>query len=146
MKLSIIFGVVHMIFGVSMSVINMVHFKRPIDIFLKFLPQMLFLVLLFAYMVFMMMFKWVAYGGKMEEQQYTPGCAPSVLILFINMMLFGSAEVPDGCKEFMFEAQYMLQVILVLIAVLCIPWMLLGHPIYVLIQRALKPKVVSDKN
>lgn len=58
MKLSIIFGVVHMIFGVSMSVINMVHFKRPIDIFLRFLPQMLFLVLLFLYMVFMMMFKW----------------------------------------------------------------------------------------
>lgn len=144
MKLSIIFGVVHMIFGVSMSVINMIHFKRPIDIFLRFLPQMLFLVLLFAYMVFMMMFKWVAYGGKMTEQEYTPGCAPSVLILFINMMLFGSAEVQDGCKEFMFEGQYMLQVVLVLIAVLCIPWMLLGHPIYVLIQRLAKPKIVSE--
>lgn len=142
MKLSIIFGVVHMIFGVAMSVVNMVHFKRPIDIFLRFIPQMLFLVLLFAYMVFMMMFKWVAYGGKMEAQEFSPGCAPSVLILFINMMLFGSADVPDGCKEFMFDAQYMLQVILVLIAVLCIPWMLFGHPIYVLIHRKSKAKQV----
>lgn len=145
MKLSIIFGVVHMIFGVSMSVFNMLHFKRRIDIFLQFLPQMLFLVLLFAYMVFMMMFKWVAYGGKKDGIENSPGCAPSVLILFINMMLFGSTEVQEGCKEFMFEGQYMLQVILVLIAVLCIPWMLLGHPIYVLIQRSMRPKVVSDK-
>lgn len=143
MKLSIIFGVVHMIFGVAMSVVNMVHFKRQIDIYLRFLPQMLFLVLLFAYMVFMMMFKWVQYGGKMEEQQYSPGCAPSVLILFINMMLFGSTEVLDGCEEFMFEGQYLLQVVLVLVALLCIPWMLLGHPIYVLIQRRAKPKGVS---
>jgi len=144
MKLSIIFGVAHMIFGVAMSVINMIHFKRPIDIFLQFLPQMLFLILLFAYMVFMMMFKWVTYGGKMEGQEYSPGCAPSVLILFINMMLFGSTEVPEGCKEFMFDAQYILQVILVLIAVLCIPWMLLGHPIYVLISRKLRPTVAHS--
>lgn len=79
----------------------------------------------------------------MDGIEYSPGCAPSVLILFINMMLFGSQEVQPGCKEFMFEGQYMLQVILVLIAVLCIPWMLLGHPIYVLIQRSMKPKVVS---
>jgi len=131
-----------MIFGVSMSIINMIHFKRPADIFLQFIPQMLFLVLLFAYMVFMMMFKWVAYGAKKEGFEYTAGCAPSVLILFINMMLFGSSEVREGCKEFMFEGQYLLQVVLVLIAVLCIPWMLLGHPIYVLIQRSMKPKVV----
>lgn len=143
MKLSIIFGVVHMIFGVSMSVFNMLHFNRKIDIFLRFLPQMLFLVLLFLYMVFMMMYKWVAYGGKMDGLENSPGCAPSVLILFINMMLFGSTEVQPGCKEFMFEGQYLLQVVLVLIAVLCIPWMLLGHPIYVLIQRSMKPKVVS---
>jgi len=144
MKLSIIFGVVHMIFGVTMSIFNMIHFKRPIDIFLQFLPQMLFLLLLFAYMVFMMMFKWVAYGGKMVEQQYSPGCAPSVLILFINMMLFGSTEVADGCSEFMFEAQYMLQVVLVLIAVLCIPWMLFGHPIYAIITRRSKGHVTNE--
>lgn len=135
MKLSIIFGVAHMIFGVAMSVFNMVHFKHSINIVLQFVPQMLFLLLLFAYMAFMMFFKWAAYGGKMEDKQYSPYCAPSVLILFINMLLFGSAEPLDGCKEFMFESQSLVQMVFFVIAVCCIPWMLLGKPIYIMIQR-----------
>lgn len=51
MKLSIILGVTHMIFGVCMSVINFVHFRNAISILLEFLPQIIFLCLLFAYMV-----------------------------------------------------------------------------------------------
>lgn len=54
MKLSIIFGVLHMVFGVCMSVVNFTHFKRYASIFLEFVPQILFLLLLFGYMVFMM--------------------------------------------------------------------------------------------
>lgn len=54
MKLSIIIGVLHMVFGVCMSVCNFVHFKRYSSIFLEFVPQILFLLLLFGYMVFMM--------------------------------------------------------------------------------------------
>jgi len=135
MKLSIIFGVTHMIFGVAMSVVNMTHFRRPMSILLEFVPQMVFLCLLFAYMVFMMFFKWVAYSPKTDLQQYSPGCAPSVLILFINMMLFGKAEPQHGCKEFMFEAQHQIQTVFVIIAVVCIPWMLLGKPFYIKFTR-----------
>jgi V-type H+-transporting ATPase subunit a len=135
MKLSIIFGVVHMIFGVAMSVVNMTHFRRPMSILLEFVPQMVFLCLLFAYMVFMMFFKWVMFSPKTDIQQYTPGCAPSVLILFINMMLFGKADPLPGCKEFMFEAQPLIQKVFVIIAVICIPWMLLGKPLYIKFTR-----------
>lgn len=143
MKLSIIFGVTHMIFGVCMSVVNMTHFRRPMSILLEFVPQIVFLCLLFAYMVFMMFFKWIAFGPKMEAQQYSPGCAPSVLILFINMMLFGKAEPTPGCKEFMFEAQPLIQKTFVIIAVVCIPWMLLGKPLYINFTRGRAH--VSDK-
>lgn len=135
MKLSIIFGVVHMIFGVCMSVVNMTHFKRSINIVLEFLPQILFLVLLFAYMVFMMFFKWIMYGPKMTEQIHSPGCAPSVLIMFINMMLFSKTEPQDGCNEFMFSFQGTLEMSFVLVAVLCIPWMLLAKPFYIMCTR-----------
>lgn len=131
MKLSIIFGVIHMIFGVCMSVFNYNHFRRRSSIFLEFLPQVLFLILLFAYMVFMMFFKWVTYSPKLP-QPYSPGCAPSVLIYFINMMLFGENKVLNGCEEFMFEGQGNLQTIFVLVALLCIPWMLLGKPIFIM--------------
>lgn len=87
MKLSIIFGVVHMMFGVALSVVNHVyvikfyfstlsgiivnffclihrHFNKKINILLQFIPQMLFLVLLFLYMVSLMFMKWIWYGPK----------------------------------------------------------------------------------
>lgn len=35
----------------------------------------------------------------------SPRCAPSVLIMFINMMLFKHTKPFDGCDEYMFEGQ-----------------------------------------
>ncbi|KAI8424155.1 hypothetical protein MSG28_002747 [Choristoneura fumiferana] len=140
MKLSIIFGVVHMIFGVCMSVVNYNFFKRRYSIFLEFLPQIIFLVLLFAYMVFMMFYKWIAYSTLSEDEAYRQGCAPSVLILFINMMLFSSTEPQEGCHEYMFEGQGKLQRIFVLVALCCIPVMLLGKPLYLLSASKKKKK------
>lgn len=144
MKLSIITGVIHMVFGVCMSVVNFVHFKRYSSIFLEFLPQIIFLLLLFGYMVFMMFFKWVQYTAKTDFQPNTPGCAPSVLIMFINMMLFKNTEPQEGCMEHMFEAQNSLQSVFVFIALICIPWMLLGKPLYIKFTR--KNKEHSNNN
>lgn len=93
MKLSIILGVLHMIFGVCMSIFNYMHFKRSVSIVLEFLPQILFLCLLFGYMVFMMFFKFIAYSPKAELLPNQPGCAPSILIMFINMMLFKNVSI-----------------------------------------------------
>ncbi|XP_017143573.1 V-type proton ATPase 116 kDa subunit a [Drosophila miranda] len=135
MKLSIIFGVLHMVFGVSMSVVNFTHFKRYASIFLEFVPQILFLLLLFGYMVFMMFFKWVTYDSHTDFQPHTPGCAPSVLIMFINMMLFKNTPPPKGCKEFMFESQPDVQKTFVIMGLICIPWMLLGKPLYIKFTR-----------
>ncbi|KAM8716196.1 hypothetical protein ACLKA7_003129 [Drosophila subpalustris] len=142
MKLSIIFGVIHMSFGVCMSVINFIHYRKYASIFLEFLPQILFLLLLFGYMVFMMFFKWIVYNDT-STQVLSPGCAPSILILFINMMLFGHQKPLDGCKEYMFEGQELLQQIFVIIAVLCIPWMLLGKPLFIMSKR---PKTLPAPN
>ncbi|EDW80572.1 uncharacterized protein Dwil_GK11490 [Drosophila willistoni] len=135
MKLSIIVGVLHMVFGVCMSVVNFTHFKRYSSIFLEFVPQILFLMLLFGYMVFMMFFKWFRYTSKTDYQPDTPGCAPSVLIMFINMMLFKNTPPPNGCEEFMFESQPGLQKLFVIIGLICVPWMLLGKPLYIKFTR-----------
>lgn len=69
---------------------------------------------------------------SISDQAYTQGCAPSVLILFINMMLFSSNEPEAGCKEFMFEGQGSIQRVFVLVGLCCIPIMLLGKPLYLL--------------
>lgn len=134
MKLSIIFGVLHMIFGVCMSLVNMIHFRRYASIVLEFVPQIVFLLLIFGYMVFMMVFKWFMYGG-LKNASHKPGCAPSVLIMFIDMMLMQSTDPSDDCEAYMFSGQRVMQMFLVGLAVVCIPWMLLGKPLYILAGR-----------
>ncbi|XP_036344558.1 V-type proton ATPase 116 kDa subunit a1-like [Rhagoletis pomonella] len=140
MKMSIILGVAHMIFGVCLSVVNFMHFKKYALIFLEFLPQILFLILLFGYMCFMMFYKWVKYGPKTDYLPDSPGCAPSVLIYFINMMLFSASAQLEGCDEYMFDAQPLLEKVFVVLAVLCIPWILLGKPLYITVVRRLQAK------
>ena len=49
------------------------------------------------------------------------------------MMLFKSSPPSgEGCEEFMFDGQDLLQYVLVIVALLCIPVLLLGKPIYFL--------------
>ena len=111
---------------------------------MQFVPQIIFLVLLFGYMGFMMFFKWVKYTAKTDFQPDTPGCAPSVLIMFINMMLFKNTPPSPGCEEYMYTVQPKLEMIFVLIAVICIPWLLLGKPLYIKFTR--KNKVHAKTN
>lgn len=80
-------------------------------------------------------FKWFKYTAFTDSQPETPGCAPSVLIMFINMMLFKNTPPPSGCKEFMFDAQDGLQKTFVIIGLICVPWMLLGKPLYIKFTR-----------
>ncbi|KAI5637397.1 hypothetical protein NE865_09828 [Phthorimaea operculella] len=60
---------VHGVYDVLQAKVCGSFFKRRYSIVLEFLPQIIFLVLLFAYMVFMMFFKWVAYSAKNEGNQ-----------------------------------------------------------------------------
>lgn len=136
MKLSIIFGVAHMLFGVCLSVVNMIQFRNKISIVLEFLPQILFLTLLFGYMVFLMIFKWFLFNAHPDTPQiYSPGCAPSILTMFINMMLFKDQKALDGCNEYFFDGQKTVQFVLIMLALICIPWMLLGKPLYIIFTK-----------
>ncbi|XP_022201975.1 V-type proton ATPase 116 kDa subunit a1 isoform X2 [Nilaparvata lugens] len=147
MKLSIIFGVVHMIFGVSLSVVNHLHFKQPMNIILEFIPQMIFLVLLFLYMVALMFTKWIMYGPTNAFIK-GPGCAPSVLITFINMMLFKENTKVEHCGDgYMFENQKYLQLSFMIISLICIPVLLLGKPVYLIFfHKKSPPKSHSASN
>ncbi|XP_032674157.1 V-type proton ATPase 116 kDa subunit a isoform X2 [Odontomachus brunneus] len=134
MKISIIFGVLHMLFGVMVGLWNHMYFKKRINIICEFVPQVIFLILLFFYMVLLMFIKWIKYGPK-NELTAGPGCAPSVLITFINMVLFKHVNKVGVCDPYMYSGQGGLQQFLVILAVLCIPWMLLAKPILMMRNR-----------
>jgi V-type H+-transporting ATPase subunit a len=44
MKLSIIFGVTHMVFGILLSALNGIYFKKPYNIWFEFVPQLCFMM------------------------------------------------------------------------------------------------------
>ncbi|XP_014373589.2 V-type proton ATPase 116 kDa subunit a [Alligator sinensis] len=119
MKMSVIFGVTHMTFGVVLGVFNHLHFRKKYNIYLVFLPELLFMLCIFGYLVFMIVFKWLAYSAE------TATTAPSILIEFINMFLFRSSETPP-----LYTGQAILQHFLFVIALLSVPVMLLGKPLY----------------
>ncbi|CAM4730458.1 unnamed protein product [Leuciscus chuanchicus] len=89
MKMSVIIGVIHMSFGVVLSVFNHLHFRQKFKIYLVFLPELLFLLCLFGYLVFMIFYKWLAFSVQDSR------LAPSILIHFIDMFLMqGNASTP----------------------------------------------------
>ncbi|KAJ8918152.1 hypothetical protein NQ315_011609 [Exocentrus adspersus] len=141
MKLSIIIGILHMIFGVCVSPINYVYFKNYASIFLEFLPQLLFLIFLFLYLVVMIFIKWILYSGELdgwiptEVNPHGTSCAPSVLIYFINMFLQGESDPDEGCEAYMYEGQHLIQLVLIIGALICVPIMLLGKPVYILLTK-----------
>ncbi|XP_018403724.1 PREDICTED: V-type proton ATPase 116 kDa subunit a-like isoform X4 [Cyphomyrmex costatus] len=134
MKISIIFGVLHMLFGVMVGLWNHMYFKKRMNITCEFVPQIIFLCVLFLYMVILMFVKWIKYGPK-KDPLSGPGCAPSVLITFINMVLFKPATEVGNCDPYMYGGQSGLQKFLVVVALLCVPWMLLAKPILMMRNR-----------
>lgn len=133
MKISIIIGVFHMIFGIMLSVINHTFFMKTISIVCEFIPQMIFLISLFGWLCIMVFMKWVSYGCGVEfDEQHDSACAPSVLITFINMVLMkkDKPEEDSACKVFMFEGQYTFQLVLLVFAVICVPIMLIPKPFF----------------
>ncbi|XP_016952666.1 V-type proton ATPase 116 kDa subunit a 1 isoform X4 [Drosophila biarmipes] len=135
MKISIIFGVIHMIFGVVMSWHNHTYFRNRISLLYEFIPQLIFLLLLFFYMVLLMFIKWIKFAAT-NNKPYSEACAPSILITFIDMVLFNTPKPPpEKCETYMFFGQHFIQVLFVLVAVGCIPVMLLAKPLLIMQAR-----------
>ncbi|XP_065211529.1 V-type proton ATPase 116 kDa subunit a 1-like isoform X2 [Planococcus citri] len=157
MKISIIFGVFHMLFGVILSYSNHTYFKRPLNIICEFIPQVIFLTFLFLYMVLLMFLKWMLYGpldrtltgdAEIEDFKSGPGCAPSILITFINMVLFkyNVTPLPNCGSVYMFGIQEPLQKFLLFIAMLCIPWMLFAKPVHIMRARKKEHEMLANNH
>eukprot|EP01119_Soliformovum_irregulare_P011820 TRINITY_DN29_c0_g1_i1.p1 TRINITY_DN29_c0_g1~~TRINITY_DN29_c0_g1_i1.p1 ORF type:complete len:860 (+),score=223.58 TRINITY_DN29_c0_g1_i1:386-2581(+) len=127
MKLSIIFGVTHMCLGIFMSFLNALHFGHTVDIFFEFLPQIIFMMSLFGYMVFLIFYKWSVVSW--------PGNPPFLLNVMIQMFLS-----PLSLKEenTVFPHQHPVQGVLLILAIAAVPWMLFPKPLILRSQHKRK--------
>ncbi|KAF8795555.1 V-type proton ATPase 116 kDa subunit a isoform like protein [Argiope bruennichi] len=128
MKVSIILGVSQMLFGVMLSIWNHIHFRRYINILCEFIPQLLFLLSIFGYLVILIILKWFWFDATRSS------CAPSLLISLINMFLMTYPKEPCYLVS-MYDAQEIVQKFLVALALVCVPWMLLIKPIFLHMGR-----------
>lgn len=124
MKMSIIMGVVHMAFGMSLQCYNHIHFGKKVNIYLEFLPQILYFLSIFGYLVFMIIFKWLTYY---EDASKAPGLLNTLIYMFLS---------PGEITMRLFPGQALVQCLLLIIAFVSVPWMLLGKPYYELMEYA----------
>ena len=142
MKMSIIVGVVHMTVGIVMSLMNHLDRKDYLSIYTEFIPQMLLLYSLFGYLSLLIILKWTM--GTVAK----PITADLYHILIYMFLSPGNVDcpTPDGppqCPENkIFAGQGFIQVLLVLIILVTVPWMLFPKP-FILKKRHEKEEKVG---
>lgn len=119
-----------MTFALCLQIPNHLRFKRRTDIYTNFLPQMLFLQSIFGYLVVCILYKW----SVDWETSSTP--PPSLLNMLISMFLSPGSVNPETQ---LYRGQGTIQIILLLIAMICVPWLLVTKP-YLEYQEAKKTK------
>ncbi|XP_017077058.2 LOW QUALITY PROTEIN: V-type proton ATPase 116 kDa subunit a [Drosophila eugracilis] len=134
MKLAIVLGISQMMFGLGLAAANCILLKRKADLILVVIPQCIFMLSLFGYLVFLIFYKWLFYGGH-KPSPYNSACAPNVLITFINMMLLKDEENEEYCLSDMYPNERFVEYFLVFLALCMIPILLAGKPLYLLRRR-----------
>jgi V-type H+-transporting ATPase subunit a len=137
MKMSVILGVLHvrtsflsakchpsktslqMTFALCLQLPNHIHFKRPLEIWANFVPQMIFLQSIFGYLVICIIYKWTIDWSKSPTQP------PSLLNMLILMFLSPGTVDP---RTQLYPGQAVVQVVLLLLAAVCVPWLLCVKP------------------
>ena len=127
MKMSVIIGVLQMILGLFLKGMNGIYFADYIDFFFEFIPQLIFMCLLFGYMCLMIYIKWGTDWS--DDTSKAPSIISQLLMIFLNMGSTG----PDNFKTPLFHRedyhfQEAFQFNALIISMICIPVMLLVKP------------------
>ena len=122
MKLSVIVGVAHMTLGIILRGLNNIYFNDSIGFIFEFIPQLIFMLLLFGYMNVIIFIKWnTDYSADTSQ-------APSIITILMNLALkngsvdgkpvWGTIANEERANRYFF-----------ILAILCIPIILITKPL-----------------
>uniref|UniRef100_H2ZFW8 V-type proton ATPase subunit a n=1 Tax=Ciona savignyi TaxID=51511 RepID=H2ZFW8_CIOSA len=131
MKNAVLMGFAQMIFGLSLAFCNRRHFKDKLTLYCELLPQLLFLCALIGYLCMCILYKWSVWTVAQSNT------APSLLIGLIDMYML--TDPKSNNRVPLYTGQYQVQIFLVIVTVLCVPWMFLSKP-YILYKRSKQKK------
>jgi len=127
MKMSVVIGIIHMLFGTIISLFNYIHYKRFGEILLVFIPELLYMACIFGYLTFTIIYKWCTHW----EGAQAPGLMNMLIYMFLSP---GSVSK----EEELFPNQGIIQLILLLVALISVPVLLLGRPLLQKMQNKKK--------
>jgi len=113
MKMSILMGVAQMNLGIVLSYFDAQFHGNALDIRYQFIPQMIFLNSLFGYLALLILIKW---------------CTGSQADLYHVMIYMFLDPAGDLGENQLFWGQKELQILLLLMALVAVPWMLFPKP------------------
>jgi V-type H+-transporting ATPase subunit a len=92
MKFAVIIGVIQMLFGIVLRGMNSLHFGNKLDFVCEFIPQIIFMGLLFGYMNIMIFMKWATEWTDTSK-------APSIITQLMQIFLAGGSVVIFFIKD-----------------------------------------------
>lgn len=119
-----------MTFAICLQVPNHFHFKKMLNLYAEFIPQILFFHSIFGYLIICIIYKWSIDWTQTTSQP------PGLLNMLIYMFL-SPGSVDESTQ--LYRGQGFVQVVLLLIALVSVPWMLCLKP-YILYKEHQKIK------
>ena len=121
MKWSVIVGVFQMVIGIILRGLNNLYFKDSLGFYFEFIPQIIFMLLLFGYMIILIFIKWVT------DYSLDTSKAPSIITILMNLALKGGSV--EGKPVWgTIPTEEKVNKIFFYISLLCIPIILLIKP------------------
>ena len=83
MKMAVILGVVHMMFGLLLRLYNNKRSRKWMDILTLTIPQIIFMSCTFLYMDFLIVYKWCK--NYDEDTTQAPSIISTMIAVYVNM-------------------------------------------------------------
>ena len=137
MKWSVIIGVIQMTLGIILRGLNNLFFEDYMGFFFEFIPQIIFMLLLFGYMIALIFIKWGT------DYSRNTANAPSIITILMNLALKGGSV--DGKPVWAsVKTEEETNKLFFYIALLCIPVILLPKPLILIFRKYLKEQKELD--